>query len=115
MKKKYQQFQCSQIMLPEHREELQKQRLDKKNRLNQPSETDEQEKEHWDSLLQSSLRTGCPLRITCFSSATGGEPRQFTGVVEKILPLYGCIILQTDRGTVKIPTRRITLVQEAGR
>jgi len=119
----YQQFRCSQIMLPEHCRELEKHRLSKDQYLQARQPPDEQEKEKWDSLLQASRRTGQQINIAFLSSSPGqnespGRPghrphiRTITGSVEKICPSSGCLFLNTGEKTVKIPARKIILVSE---
>lgn len=108
MKKIYQQFRCSQIMLPEHRQELKKHREAFRKKNSRRLSMDEQEREHWDQLLQSSLETGTRLQITYLAPAGLQEA---TGIVKKVSRFPGCIHLHTPGGVIAVPFREITGVR----
>jgi len=110
LKKMYQQFKCSQIMLPEHRRELEKHAALKQHEKQESSSTaDEQEKEQWDRLLQASLKTGQKIELTILSR---NRCREISGSVEKIYSSSGYLLFKTAGGVIKISSRYIISIKE---
>jgi len=107
MKKKYQQFRCSQMMLPEHRQKLEEQKEARRQNDLSPPLIDEQEREQWDLLLRTSLETGRKLTITYLTSS---GYRETAGEVKKVSRSPACLYLETTEGAMVIPCPKIVSI-----
>lgn len=93
MRKMHHQFYCSQFLLPEHQQELEKYRRAQKEEINCPPTVDEQEKERWDALLCASREKGTVLCITVFSQ---GKRREICGRVKRADVSRGQLYVETS-------------------
>ena len=110
MKKMYQQFLCSRIMLPEHQRELEKQQQNCPSKTQDLPVIDEQEKEQWDRLLRSSLETGKKIHLAYLENSVY---REAAGVVTKVYRAPACIFLKTPEGVVAVPSQGIIALRES--
>ncbi len=98
-KKKYDQFNCSRIILPEHRESLKAWR---ETRCREESsslygELDEQQKEEFDYLLHQSVQEGFPVNIIIRKKE--GNLVSLNGIPQVKCPQSGKLKLITKNGT----------------
>lgn len=109
MKKLDNQFACSRMMLPEHREHLEAhyQKLQREN-YHLPS-LDEQQYELFERTLIQSLNFGLEIQITLLA---GGQLLTLEGVVKNINLLSGQIILLNKDGTKAVTIKNIIDVKE---
>jgi hypothetical protein len=101
MKKLYNQFACSRMMLPEHHEQLKEhhQKLQRKN-SDLPA-LDEQQYELFERTLIQSLNFGLEIQVTFMAD---GQFLTLGGVVKNINPVSGQITLLIKDGTKKAVT-----------
>ncbi len=90
--KMFNQFICSSLMLPEHREALNhhNRKLQKQEKEFCPY-IEEEERDRWDRLLGESLQKGRELAVTCLEE---DGPRLLRGVVCRFEPLRREISIQ---------------------
>ncbi|HOA36227.1 MAG TPA: YolD-like family protein [Bacillota bacterium] len=113
MKKKlYHQFACSSLMLPEHRARLARHRQKKawEAKQNLPGPPDEQQLEQFQRLVEQSMNSGLPLKISCVEN---GNICRFTGVVQKQQPDPGRLRLQAEGRVLAIPVSAIVRLEAA--
>ena len=107
-KKLYHQFACSQMILPEHRAQLHRTRVQNRRReeLRRPL-LDEQEQEQFQYALEQSQHYGATLRVTIFS---GDAYHTLTGTVRRTDAVSGQILLDTASGIKTVSRAEITAV-----
>ncbi|NLA26991.1 MAG: YolD-like family protein [Firmicutes bacterium] len=114
MKKKlYHQFACSCMMLPEHRA-----RLARRRRENTAGEicreralfADEQQLEQFQHILEQSMHSGLPVRITFIEK---GECRTFTGSVLAQQSHRGSLRLRSEDGAHTVSVAAIVHLEAA--
>lgn len=107
-KKLYHQFECSSMMLPEHRRDLDRHRERVRLKEERRPLLDEQQWELFQKTLETAVRKGLPLRVTM----PGPNGRQFitgTAVVGEAPP--GMLRLRTARGFVTVPANRVLALE----
>lgn len=112
-KKLNQQFACSRIILPEHRDQLKGQRreMDEREKYRVPL-FDEQQREEFDSLLTRSLRFGLLLKVTFLKGEREKSRALIRGQVVNIDSMTGRIVFHTETGKKIIAAGRITGIGE---
>ncbi|MEW5920814.1 MAG: YolD-like family protein [Bacillota bacterium] len=100
--KMFNQFLCSSLMLPEHREALNRHaaELRQQEKSRRPS-IDEQQHELWDRLIGDAIREKKELSITCLDEKEG--TRLFRGVVCRIDPQRREIIMREAGSVSRMP------------
>lgn len=109
-KKLFNQFICSRMMLPEHREKLNKhhEKIERKEKYRLPS-FDEQQWEEFEFILTQSLEHGVKIEITILKEGKYFKKR---GTVKKLDPLSGKIsILTENEGVIKLPAKNMIEVK----
>lgn len=99
--KVYHQFACSSMLLPEHRELLN--RLQRESRRQEEirlPDFDQQQQEEWQQLLERSWRENRPLRVT-YLNGTGCITRRGPALPPLSHPPR--LRLKTEQGPVTIP------------
>lgn len=111
MSKKYtNQFLCSRMMLPEHREKLARHRREAEQaEATRRPLLDQQRWEEFQAMLERSYFEGARVRVT-----TLGEDgrRSVTGVVLRLIPALGAIELAGAEGTFRVMLQRVVDMAE---
>jgi hypothetical protein len=104
-KKLLNQFHCSRMMLPEHRQKLKEHQEKTAFKEKYPLPLlDEQQWEEFQHLLHQSIQIGVKLKITVLTSRGYSA---ITGVVTKVDAVSNQIVLTTARGTEKIAVKQL--------
>ncbi len=108
--KMFNQFICSSLMLPEHREALNRHNRElRKQEKECCPYIEEEERDRWDRLLGESLQKGRQLAVTCLEE---DGPRLLRGVVCRFEPLRREISMQVAGKVRPIPLDCIVAVQD---
>jgi hypothetical protein len=108
MKKKlYNQFACSRMMLPEHREDL-KNLLEPQQKHCLPS-LDEQQYQVFERILSQSMQYGLEVRVTVW--AAKGQ-RTVSGPVQKTGTIPGQLRIATKDGVKTVEITKIIAVEK---
>ena len=109
-KKMFNQFLCSSLMLPEHRDALNRRRAEqrKKEKIYRPC-IDEQQHALWDRLLTAALRQGKELAVH-YKNEQGEN--LLRGVVYKLVPLRREIYIQAAGVVSRVPLDSIVSLEE---
>ncbi|PKM82106.1 MAG: hypothetical protein CVU88_03525 [Firmicutes bacterium HGW-Firmicutes-13] len=110
-KKLFNQFICSRMMLPEHREKLNEhhEEIERKENYRLPS-FDEQQWDEFEFILSRSLEHGLKIEITVLTEEGYLKTR---GVVKKVNPLSGQISISIKEEIKKLPVKDMMAVKEA--
>ncbi len=103
------QFFCSSMMLPEHREELETLSKDREKKP-PPPEWDEQALELWERLIQQSLKQGEKIKITIFLH---DRYLEVVGVVQRLDASRGRLGIKTAAGCKVLELKTICAVETA--
>lgn len=110
-KKMANQFSCSQMFLPEHREQLNNQYNAIRMQNHSPAHLDEQERERFDRILRKSLAEKLLIRVIIFTPEKREALQVLKGTMqEQVLPGY--IKLKTASRTMLLPLKNIVAVEE---
>ena len=105
--KMFNQFLCSSLMLPEHREALNRHNAEMRQQKTPRPCIEEQQRELWDRLLIDSLQQGKELSICCMDRRGA---RRFNGVVCALDPLHQRISIRGTGSVIRIPLDSIISV-----
>lgn len=109
-KKMFNQFLCSSLMLPEHRDALNRRRAEqrKKEKMCRPC-IDEQQHALWDCLLTAALRQGKELAV--YYKNEQGE-HLLRGAISRIVPLRREIYIQAAGVVSRVSLDNIVSLEE---
>ena len=108
--KMFNQFICSSLMLPEHREALNRHnRVIREQGKKQHPCIDEQERELWDHLISESLRKGRKLAVTYLEK---NAPRVLRGVICSFEPLGRKFVMDAGGMRYPIPLSSIIAIEK---
>jgi len=110
MNKKNHQFACSSMMLPEHRNSLDRHRKEIELSKYRLPQLDEQEHERFQQVLDQSFKEGRPLTLSVLKE---NSLRRLTGTVIRSELWSGCLRLRTDNGVETVLIAEITGVEAA--
>ncbi|NMB40394.1 MAG: YolD-like family protein [Firmicutes bacterium] len=105
--KLYNQFQCSSLMLPEHRKALAEHRKKATEKQETPC-IDEHQFELWECLVQQSYQNGKQVTIR---TVHGNKICDTAGVVRELVPNKGLLKLSTETGKKWVEVKRIRSVE----
>ena len=109
--KMYNQFLCSSLMLPEHREALTRYYVEEQQKEAEcMPEVDEQELAVWDQLIRISMAEGCIVAVTYMIS---GEIKSLSGVAVGTRRSELLIKDDTPQKVKAVPLKGIIVVREA--
>ncbi len=103
------QFLCSSMMLPEHREEIETMNRDREKKP-PPPEWDEQALELWERLLKQSFKQGEKIKITVFLQ---DRYLEVAGVVQRLDVSRGRVGIETAAGYKVLELKTICAVEAA--
>lgn len=109
--KMFNQFICSSLMLPEHREALNRHNLalgEQEKKMRRPCIA-EQQRELWDRLLHDSLHQGKELMVT--TTMNEKDSQLLKGVVCKIDPLQQEIRIKAGGNVRRVPVGSVVAVE----
>lgn len=109
VKKIFNQFTGSKIILPWHREKLNEHHRNMTKKESTPSSRDEQAEELFQLTIEKSLNQGLEIELTHLA---GNIPLKTRGIVKKIDTLAEEIHLLTGKELVKISRKNILEVKE---
>jgi len=109
VKKIFNQFTGSRIILPWHREKLKEHHGNMTKKESTPSSRDEQGEELFQLTIEKSLNEGLEIEL---SHLAENIPLKTRGIVKKIDTLAGEIYLLTEKGLLKISRKNILEVKE---
>lgn len=105
--KLYNQFACSSMMLPEHREALARHKKETEIMHNPPC-IDEQQFALWERLVQQSYRNGEQITVKAFYE---NKIHDFAGVVREFIPSRKLLLLSTAAGEKRIKINSIRSIE----
>ncbi len=104
MKKIFNQFACSKIILPEHRQMLQKLHDENSAKCRIKPAFDQQEFERWERLIKNSIHNGSVINIQTT------ESNVYSGVVTKLDYTRKIIFMDTGDGIKQIGFDKVAVI-----
>ncbi len=105
--KLYNQFFCSSLMLPEHKEALAKRKKGAEEKRNPPC-IDEQQFELWERLVRQSCQKGKQITVQVFCN---NRVHKISGVVQVVIAGEKALLLSTAAGGKKVKIDSIRAVE----